>query len=188
MYARPLFALALCASFASAGPLYAQVAQSDAPSLLVGVRHADTAQEPAGDRALSDAGMKRAQALAAALRNAGVSAIITSQYRRSRDTAQPLASALGLTPEVIPISKATIDSHMKQLEAAARKHKGKVVLVVGHEESVPMLVAALGGPRLPNICPSSHSNLYVLAIADGKAQLVLSRYGAPEKELGPDCK
>jgi phosphohistidine phosphatase SixA len=191
MYAKLAFALAICASFALANTVYAQVLSSDTPSILVAVRHADTIAEPAGDRALSDAGNKRAEALAAAIRNAGVTAIITSQYRRSRDTAQPIASALGLTPEVIPISKATIDNHMKQLEAAVRKHKGGVVLVVGHEETVPMLIAALGGPRLPDICPSHHANLFLLTIIGGKAHLVRSRYGAPDAtdhDPKPNCQ
>ena len=116
-----LAALAFLASFMLGSPVYAQIV-SDTPSLLIAVRHADTLAEP-GDRSLSDAGIIRSQALAVALRNAGVTAIITSQFRRSRDTAQPIASALGLTPEVIPISRTTIDSHMKQLEEAVRKHK-----------------------------------------------------------------
>ena len=173
-----LAALAFLASFMLGSPVYAQIV-SDTPSLLIAVRHADTLAEP-GDRSLSDAGIIRSQALAVALRNAGVTAIITSQFRRSRDTAQPIASALGLTPEVIPISRTTIDSHMKQLEEAVRKHKGGVVLVVGHEETLTLLIAALGGPRLPDICPKHHANLFSLTISAGNAHLVHSRYGAPD--------
>src|SRR5947208_3338836 len=115
-----LAALIFLASLMLDSPIHAQIV-SDTPLLLIAVRHADTLTEP-GDRSLSDAGIIRSQALAVALRNAGVTAIITSQFRRSRDTAQPIASALGLTPEVIPISRTTIDSHMKQLEEAVRKH------------------------------------------------------------------
>ena len=173
-----LAALAFLASFMLSSPVHAQIV-SDTPSLLIAVRHADTLAEP-GDRALSDAGIIRSQALAVAIRNAGVTAIITSQFRRSRDTAQPIASALGLTPEVIPISRTTIDSHMKQLEEAVRKHKGGVVLVVGHEETLTLLIAALGGPRLPHICPRHHANLFLLTMSAGKAHLVHSRYGAPD--------
>ncbi|HEY0438923.1 MAG TPA: histidine phosphatase family protein, partial [Xanthobacteraceae bacterium] len=72
------------------------------PTLIL-VRHADTAPQP--DRPLSEAGLKRAQDLAAALRNAGVTAIITTQLRRTRETAQPLAAALGLVPEVIQVGE-----------------------------------------------------------------------------------
>jgi phosphohistidine phosphatase SixA len=173
-----LAVLTFLPSMTLGSPVHAQIV-SDTPSLLIAVRHADTLAEP-GDRALSDAGIIRSQALAVAIRNAGVTAIITSQFRRSRDTAQPIASALGLTPEVIPISRTTIDSHLKQLEAAVRKHNGGVVLVVGHEETLTLLIAALGGPRLPVICPKHHANLFLLAMSAGKAHLVHSRYGAPD--------
>src|SRR5436190_14562088 len=70
---------------------------------LVLVRHANTAALP--DRPLSEAGLKRAQDLAAALRNAGVTAIITTQLRRTRETAQPLSAVLGLVPEVIQVGE-----------------------------------------------------------------------------------
>src|SRR5436309_12811453 len=73
---------------------------------LVLVRHADTAALP--DRPLSAAGLKRAQDLASALRNAGVTAIITTQLRRTRETAHPLASALGLVPEVINVGETAL--------------------------------------------------------------------------------
>ena len=99
-----LAALAFLASFMHGSPVHAQIV-SDTPSHLIAVRYADTFAEP-GDRALSDVGISRAKALAVAVRNAGVTAIITSQFRRSCDTARPTASALGLTPEVIEISRA----------------------------------------------------------------------------------
>src|ERR1700716_2419012 len=73
---------------------------------LVLVRHADTAALP--DRPLSAAGLKRAQDLAATLRNAGVTAILTTQLRRTRETAQPLATALGLIPEVIQVGETAL--------------------------------------------------------------------------------
>jgi len=56
-----------------------------APVLLV--RHAEKAAEPADDPPLTAAGAERAQALATALQDAGVTAIITTQLRRTRETA-----------------------------------------------------------------------------------------------------
>ena len=71
-----LAALAFLASFMLSSLVHAQIV-SNTPSLLIAVRHADTLAEP-GDRALSDAGIIRSQALAVAIRNAGVTAIITT--------------------------------------------------------------------------------------------------------------
>ena len=162
-------------------------AAGDAPSLLLVVRHAERASNPADDPPLTEAGIQRAEALAATLANAGVSVIITTQFKRTQETAKPLAKALGLTPEIVPLSSAALDAHLKLLEAAVRRHPGKVVLVVGHERSAPRLVNAIGGFGLGDICPQHYANLYSLSIIGQKAHLVHSRYGAADNVNGPGC-
>ena len=170
-------------------PLDAQAPdRPGAASLVVLVRHAEKAAEPASDPPLTAAGVARAQALAAALRDAEVSAIITTQLRRTRETAQPLAMRRGLTPEVVPINRGAIAAHVETAVAAVRRHAGGVVLVVGHNNSVPAIIAALGGPRLPDICESVYANLFVLVATGGEVRLVQSHYGAPESDPGPECK
>lgn len=177
--------------------------RADEFPILVLVRHADKAAQPADDPPLTAAGAKRAQDLAAALRTAGVTAIITTQLRRTRATAEPLATELGLVPEVVNVGERALVSnpaadaqfapevireraeYVKALEPAVRRHSG-VVLVVGHDWSVPGLIAALGGPRLPNICSSVYDNLFVLTSAKGRAKLIHARYGAPTPDT--DCK
>jgi hypothetical protein len=57
------------------------------PALVLLVRHAEKAAEPADDPPLTAAGAERAQALATALQDAGVTAIITTPLRRTRETA-----------------------------------------------------------------------------------------------------
>jgi len=159
-----------------------------AASLVLLVRHAERAAEPANDPPLTSAGVARAQALAAALRNAGVTAVITSQLRRTRETAQPLATALGLMPQVVPISRTTVPAHVEAVTAAIRRDEGRVILVVGHNNSVPAIIAALGGPRLPDICESTYGDLFVLQLVAGEARLVRAHYGAAEPGPAPDCK
>lgn len=203
---RPALAVALTAiAFAVAPfPSGAQPAnRAHAFPVLVLVRYADKAAQPADDPPLTAAGAKRAQDLAATLPNAGVTAIITTQLRRTRDTAQPLATALGLVPKVVGVGERALVSnpaagaqltpevlqeraaYIKELEPAVRRLSG-VVLVVGHDWSVPGLIAALGGPQLPNICASVYDNLFVLTSAKAKANLIQARYGAPTP--GTDCK
>ena len=157
-------------------------------SLVLLVRHAEKAAEPASDPPLTAAGLMRAQALAAALRDAGVTAVITTQLRRTRETAQPLAMARGLMPEVVPISRGAIPAHVEAAVAAVRRHAGGVVLVVGHNNSVPAIIAALGGPRLPEICESVYANLFILQLGGGEARLVRAHYGLADPDPGPDCK
>ena len=205
-YRRLVLAVALMTSAFVLLP-FSSVAQSpnrvgELPVLVL-VRHADKAAQPADDPPLTADGAKRAQDLAATLRNAGVTAIITTQLRRTRATAQPLATALGLTPEVLKVSERALVAnpapgaqfppevlkeraeYVKVLEAAVR-HLSGVVLVVGHDWSVPGLIAALGGPQFPNICSSVYDNLFVLISTKGKTDLIQARYGAPTP--GTDCK
>jgi len=201
---RPVLAAALAATVFAIPPSSAQPAdRSDELPILVLVRHADKAAQPADDPPLTTEGLKRSQDLAAALGNAGVTAIITTQLRRTRETAQPLATALGLVPEVINVSERALVSnpaadaqlppevvreraeYIKILEPAVR-HLSGVVLVVGHDWSVPGFIASLGGPQLPNICASVYDNLFVLTFAKGKAKLIQARYGAPTPDI--NCK
>src|SRR5207248_969222 len=72
-------------------------ASNDLPALVVLVRHGDTAPGSGSDPELTAAGAKRAQDLAATLRGTKFSAIVTTQLVRTRQTAQPLAGALGFT-------------------------------------------------------------------------------------------
>jgi phosphohistidine phosphatase SixA len=175
--------------FFAPNPARAQVPdRTGTASLVFLVRHAEKAEEPASDPSLTAAGVARAQALAAALRDAGVTAIITTQLRRTRDTAQPLANARGLTPEVVPISRSTVSTNVEAIVAAVRRHAGGVVLIVGHNNSVPAIIAALGGPRLPEICESTYGDLFVLQLSAREPRLVRAHYGPPGSDSGADCK
>ena len=203
---RPVLAVAVTATALVIAP-FPSVAQpnnrTDELPVLVLVRHADKAAQPADDPTLTAAGAKRAQDLAATLRNAGVTAIITTQLRRTRETAQPLATALGVVPEVVSVGQRALVSnpvtgaqlppevvseraeYIKLLERAVRGRSG-VVLVVGHDWSAPGLISSLGGPQLPNICSSVYDNLFVLTFAKRKANLIQARYGAHTPDT--DCK
>jgi broad specificity phosphatase PhoE len=198
------FAIAAAALFANAPfDSRAQLSGVTHPPVVILVRHADKAAEPADDPPLTQSGAQRAQALAATLRSAGVTAIVTTQMRRTRETAQPLATALGLTPEVVEVDAAALvanpapgarfppevlkarDDYIKKLEPVIRRHSG-VVLVVGHDWSVPGLIASFGGPQMPNICSSVYDNLFILTPYDGKPNLIRARYGAATPDT--NCK
>jgi broad specificity phosphatase PhoE len=163
-------------------------ARSNPPTLILLVRHAEKGAEPADDPPLSAAGAARAQALAAALRDARVTAVITTQLRRTRDTASPLATARGLTPEVVPVAHDAVAAHVDAAVAAIRRHPGAVVLVVGHSNTIPAIIAGLGGPRMPEICDSAYSNLFILQLGGGEPRLVQTHYGLSDPPPGPDCR
>ncbi|HEX5760441.1 MAG TPA: phosphoglycerate mutase family protein [Thermoanaerobaculia bacterium] len=115
------------------------------------VRHAEKAEGwPEGDKALdalwplSPAGIERARALAPRLAEAGIAAVYTSRTVRAFATALPLAEAAGVPLVVEPSStlKAEMDAFLARLRE--RHAQDRAVLVVGHSNTVPELLARLG--------------------------------------------
>src|SRR5215468_862619 len=179
----PMFRLKLAPAIAAVlwlaqpAPSISQtVGSADAPALTVLVRHADRATSPADDPPLTAAGMKRAEDLAAALHDTKFSAVIATDFIRTRDTARPVASALGIVPETVPRKGQPADQHIKAIEGAVHRHAGGAVLVVNHSDTLPAIIAALGGPRIVPICDSIYDDLFMLVPIMGKMQFVHSRY------------
>ncbi len=152
------------------------------PTTLILVRHAEKSSERSEDPALSDAGQRRAQQLAEVLGDAGIRHIVTTQWRRTRDTAAPLAARLGLQAQVLVTRRGA--NHIAELAALLRGLEG-TVLVVGHSNTVPELIAALGGPKLPVMCETRYGHLLVLRPLD--ASLLRLRYGEADPPAEGDC-
>jgi broad specificity phosphatase PhoE len=146
------------------------------PDLVILVRHAERAAEPAADPGLTPAGEQRAQALAQALAGARVTAILTTQFRRTRDTAAPLARALGIQPQVVEASRG--GAHVQAVADAVRAQTG-TVLVVGHSNTVTAVLAALGGPKLADLCETSFHHAFVLQPTAEPPRWLQFSYGAP---------
>jgi broad specificity phosphatase PhoE len=161
--------------------------RADGTTLVLLVRHAEKAAAPADDPPLTEAGAARALALRAALADAGVRHVVATPRRRTVDTAKPLADALGLAPEIVPLA----GDHVKAVADAVRRRRGDVVLVVGHSNTIPAIVGALGGPRLRDLCDAQYATLFVLELppagARGAARLVRAQYGAADPADAASC-
>lgn len=103
---------------------------------IVLVRHAN--RDAAGADALSPAGKARAAVLKGMFADAGVTAIFTSQFARTRQTAAPLAAVTG-----VPAREISPDLGIARDQMLSG---GGLVVVIGHSDSVPELIGALGGP------------------------------------------
>ena len=145
---------------------------------IIVVRHAEKindASNPNPD--LTPAGQARAQELARVLANSGISKIFATQYGRTQQTVQPLANALQL--QITQVDAKDTQELIRQID----KHRGETILVSGHSNSVPGIIEALGGGRVPDIPDSEHDNMYVLSIYRyGKAKVMLLRYGARDDQ------
>lgn len=165
-------------------PLSAQ-AQTPLRAVII-VRHGEKATTPKENPPLSPAGEARARALADALRDAGVTTVITTEQRRTHDTGTPLLGALHAAPVVVPTSPDR-QQHADAVAAAARK-AGGIVLVIDHQLTMPIIMAALGGPSVPTVCDVEFSNLYILLPADSThMRLVRSHYGESDPPHGAGC-
>lgn len=188
---RPRLLAALLLAVLSSGGGATAAAQSAAvstgPTLVVLVRHAERAQTPAGDVDISDIGKARAGALADALSGMKPDAIIVSSTRRTAQTAAPVAEKYGITPQVVSLDGGA-GAHVAAVANAVKQAKG-VVLVVGHSNTVPAIIGALGGPKLADLCEASYATFFVLqpAASGGTASLIRAQYGAPDPPSTPAC-
>jgi phosphohistidine phosphatase SixA len=155
---------------------------SDATMVVYVVRHAERA-DTTRDPSLSERGRLRANALLATLRDAGIGAIVTTQYARTRETAAPLAAALGLDVQVVRASS-PVAAHADSVARAAERLRGRgAVLVVGHSNTVPAIVAALGGPRFADLCDADYDNLFVVVRSGGApARLARASFGEADDD------
>jgi broad specificity phosphatase PhoE len=131
------------------------------------LRHAE--REAGGsDPSLSAAGRRRAKLLAEMLAGSGVGAIFISEFKRTKETAAPIAQRLGLTP-------AQIDDDMAAAAQQVRS-AASTVLVVGHSDTVPALISRLGGPQVA-IGDTEFDRFFVLDVQNASANLLSMKYG-----------
>ena len=133
-------------------PLFAE------PAVFL-ARHAEKAQSgDPKDPDLSEAGRARATALATVLKDAGITAVYATEFKRTQETAEPLARALGLTTVIVP------GKDTQALAARLKQAQGNA-LVVGHSDTVPEILKALGVAAPPSIADADYDNLFVLVLS-----------------------
>lgn len=154
--------------------------ESQATTTIIFVRHAEKDLTVADDPPLSDAGRLRAAELARQLVDAdvvaGVDAVYSTPFKRTQQTARAVADALDL-----PVNIYAVDDDEAVLENILKRHKGKIILVVGHSDTLPVLIANLGASkRVPPIHEDEYDNIYVISIPwFGKTKTIRLRYGEP---------
>lgn len=175
-----LATVAACAMFSAVAPR--TVAAQ--PSLVVLVRHGEKQPTPADDPSLSDAGVARAKALDAALALSTPTTIVVSPRKRTSETSAVVQQRLGIAPTVVPLDA----QHVKNVAATVMKATG-VVLVVGHSNTIPAIVNALAGTKLPDICDASYATMFLVSpgVNGGKAQVVKSSFGVPDAIGADQC-
>ncbi len=102
------------------------------------------------------------------MKDAGITAIFTSELKRTQETAAPLAKALGITPTVVPAKDTA--ALVQKLHALADN-----ALVVGHGNTIPDVVKSLGMDAHTYIGEDDYSEVFVISLGQ-KPQLLRLHY------------
>lgn len=152
--------------------------ESQSTTTLIIVRHAEKAEQPADDAGLTTEGKLRAHKLADMLTEvdvvAGLDSIYTSQFKRAQETARPLAKRLEL-----PIDVWAADDFKGLEEKILGEHRGEIVLIVGHSNTVPRIIAEFGGSKkVPDIPEHQYNDFFVVSIPwFGRTKTLRLEYG-----------
>jgi broad specificity phosphatase PhoE len=139
--------------------IFVWVSIASAQPIVVIVRHAEKAANGGSDPDLSSAGHVRADALARILKDSGITAIFTSEFKRTQETAAPTATSARVTPTVVATKDtAVLVAKLHQLNGNA--------LVVGHGNTIPDIVKALGINSSINIPDADYSELLIVTLGD----------------------
>jgi hypothetical protein len=149
---------------------------------IILIRHAE--RDPGLDPPLNAEGLQRREALRAVLAERGVTAIYCTDLIRNRQTVEPLAEDLGLTPVLVnpALYVDTVAAANQVLRGIFNNHAGGTVLFCGNIGSTlgapginESLYNALGGDDDP---PIRYQDLYVIVVPDeGDTHIVKAEYG-----------
>ena len=145
------------------------------------LRHADKKTAPGADD-LTSAGRARAQLLARMIGESGLSAAFCSNAKRTQLTLKPLKDLLGAG---LKITEVTIDGadqpdkHVDTIVAAINGLGSDVIAaIVSHSNTVPLIIAGLGGGDVGPIEDDEFDKLFVLFDGPGGKTVLKLRYGA----------
>ena len=160
--------------------VFVSVSIVSAQPIVVIVRHAEKAANGGNDPDLSSAGRARAEALARILKDSGITAIFSTEFKRTQETAAPTATLIHVTPTVVAAKDtAALVARLHQLNGNA--------LVVGHGDTIPNIVKALGINSSINIPDADYSELFIVILGD-KPELFRLHYPADERSENGGAK
>ena len=131
---------------------------SAGPAIFI-IRHAEKADSTSKDPDLSDAGRARAESIARMLRDAKITAIYVTEFKRTQETAEPLSRATGISPTVVSASATT------DLVAQLKRASGNV-LAVEHGNTIPDVMKGLGLTDPITIGENDYDNLFIVDLTD----------------------
>jgi len=140
--------------------------QTQHSATVVLVRHAEKASNDP-DAPLSPQGLERAACLARVLKDTGIKRIYVTDTRRSQQTAEPAAKAFGIKPTIVPVNDPS--TLVRDVFYGA----GGNALVVGHSNTLPVIIQRVQAGVIPPIGENEYDGMYVLTVLEGSSTPVL---------------
>lgn len=158
------------------GLVIASLVACSSPTItqVIVVRHAEKA-DASKDPELSELGQARARALAQVVGKAKLGAVYATQFKRTQATVTPAATAQG-----VPVTPLDAGDAAGLAARITKDHAGQVVLVAAHSNTVPKVIASLGGPTIPDLADDAFGDLFIVTLIAGEpARLLHLQYAAP---------
>ncbi len=133
--------------------------QSEKITTFILVRHAEKTSDGTNDPELKPEGAKRAEAFAALFAKTEITAIYSTNYKRTRSTVTPLANAKGLTVETYAVMK------VAELQGLLTKHEGGTIVIAGHSNTIPEIANSLiGEKKFEQFADDDYGNILVISV------------------------
>ncbi|MCU0383809.1 MAG: histidine phosphatase family protein, partial [Cyclobacteriaceae bacterium] len=113
--------------------------QAQETTTFILIRHAEKVKDGTQDPELSAEGKQRAEALAKMLERNGIASVYSTNFKRTQQTVLPIAQAKGITVQTYQQTDKT------WLQNIAKENVGKIVLIVGHSNTIPEMANTLLG-------------------------------------------
>ncbi len=143
------------------------------------VRHAEkdttlaNAKMMASDPPLNSIGETRALSLADKLKDHKINQIYSSNYKRTKATASPIAKAQNLNVAIY--DPRNLDAFATQLLSS--ENTGKTILIVGHSNSSPKLVNLLiKQDQYKDLDESIYDTYWIVTSKNGKSKAKMMKY------------
>ena len=138
------------------------IAQENKITTFILVRHAEKdLTQSTNDPDLSKEGQARTVKLVELLRNAQIDAVYSTEFKRTRQTVEPVARPRSLpVMSYQPMVRDDFDLMLK-------KHQGQTILVSGHSNTIPNLINYLvGEEKYKNLADEDYGNLIIVSVTE----------------------
>jgi 2,3-bisphosphoglycerate-dependent phosphoglycerate mutase len=140
--------------------------------VIFAVRHCEKAKDQGADPDLTAEGQARAEKLGRILQTAGLDAIFTTRYKRTRQTGEAVARHY---PQQI-LDTLPLQSQQAWAEGLWEQYRGKKMLYVGHQNTVPQLLNQLSGRTdFQNLADHEFGRFFVIVVS-GKQPAEVQEY------------